>query len=98
MNAPIVIYRSVTRDGETFALDAASRDRLSQHFGELARFHSRVFIGNETRADYEAIHASIVPQVVQLLTGLALDRLQELGGVVFRDPVTEREIQQSSAA
>ncbi len=93
-----MIYRSVTRDGETFALEPQSRERLEAEFGTVARLHSRVFIGHETRADFETIHSSIVPQVVQLLTGLSLERLQPVGGVVFRDPTTDREIRQSSAA
>jgi hypothetical protein len=94
---PIVIYRSVNRDGETFALAPGSLQRLQANFGALLHFRSRVFIGHETRADFEAVHRSIVPQVVQLLTGLSEERLAPLGGVVFRDPATDRDIPLSAA-
>jgi hypothetical protein len=54
-----------------------------------------VFIAHETHADYEAVHGAIVQQVIQLLTGLTEDRLRPLGGVSFRDPVTEQELRRA---
>ena len=92
---PIVIYRSVNRDGETYALESRSLRRLRDTLGEAVHAHPRVFIAHETGADYDAVHGAIVPQVIQLLTGLTEERLRPLGGVSFRDPVTEQELRRA---
>jgi hypothetical protein len=89
---PIIIYRSVDRDGQTFALDPLSRDRLREIFGDAAHFYPRVFIAHETKADYERLRSDLAAQVVALLTGIAEPRLEEHGGVSFVDPVTEEEL------
>lgn len=94
---PLVIYRSVNREGATFALKPGSRERLKSRFGDAAHVRARVFIAHETRADYDAVHANLASQIVQLLTGLSTQRLEELGGVVFRDPETDADIPQSAA-
>ena len=97
-SGPIVVYRSVNRDGQTFALAPSSRKRLREHFGEdHLHLHPRVFIAHETADDYDSMYGDLAKQVVQLLTGLSPDRLQSLGGVIFRDPVTEDEVPMRSA-
>jgi biopolymer transport protein ExbD len=92
---PIVIYRSVNRDGETYALESRSLQRLRDALGAAVHAHPRVFIAHETKADYEAVHGAIVQQVIQLLTGVTEERLRPLGGVSFRDPVTEQELRRT---
>ncbi|AGP39208.1 hypothetical protein BE04_02970 [Sorangium cellulosum] len=94
---PIVIYRSINRDGATFALEPRSLDRLRATFGSAVRARDRIFIAHETRADYEEVQGSIAPQIVVLLTGLSEDRLRPLGGVVFRDPVSEKDLPRTAA-
>ena len=89
---PFVIFRSVNRDGETYALEPLSLDRLKRKLGAAVHARPRVFIAHETKADYEHVHGAIVPQIVQLLTGLSEDRLRPLGGVTFRDAVTEQDL------
>ncbi len=92
---PIVIYRSVNNAGETFALDPASRERLRAVF-ENVRMHPRVFIAHETNEDFKQVHTDLLRQVVQLLTGVTLERLEEkLGSLSVVDPVTERELRPS---
>jgi hypothetical protein len=54
--------------------------------------HPRVFIAHETADDYDSMYGDLAKQVVQLLTGLSVDRLQGLGGVIFQDPVTEEDV------
>jgi hypothetical protein len=89
---PIVIHRSVNRDGETFALEPGSLERLRQEFGLAIHPRPRVFIAHESKADYEHVHGDIAGQVIQILTGMAEERLSAIGGVSFRDPVTEQEL------
>jgi hypothetical protein len=90
---PIVVYRSVNRDGQTLALAPSSRNRLREHFDrDSLHLHPRVFIAHETADDYNSMYRDLAKQVVQLLTGLSLDRLQSLGEVIFLDPVTEDDV------
>ena len=86
---PVVIYRSVNRDGQTFALDPLSRNRVRDHFGDEIHLHPRVFIAHETAADYGSMRADLADQVVQLLTSVSSSRLDELGGASFRDSTDE---------
>lgn len=92
---PIVIHRSVNRDGETFALEPGALERLRQVFGQTVHPRPRVFIAHEDKADYEHVHGDVAGQVIQLLTGVAEERLRPLGGVTFRDPVTEQDLQRA---
>ena len=89
---PIIIFRSVNRDGETYSLEPRSLDVLRAAFGEAVHPRSRLFLAHETRADYEHVHGAVAPQVVMLLTGLSEEKLTRVGGVLFRDPVTERDL------
>jgi hypothetical protein len=90
---PIIIYRTVNRDGQTFALDHRSRKRLRGQFGDSVHLYPRVFIAHETLDNYEQLHGDLATQVVTLLTGVSEARLAELGGVSFQDPVTEEELE-----
>ncbi len=89
---PIVIYRSVNRDGETYALEPRSLKRLRDGFGSSVHIRPRVFIAHETRADYEHVEGGIAPPLVMLLTGLSEEQLQSMGGVIFRDSLTDRDL------
>ena len=91
-STPIVIHRTVNRDGETYALEPRSLDNLRKDLGAAVHARPRIFIAHETRADYEHVHGAIVGQVVQLLTGLTEERLRPFGGVIFRDAVTDRDL------
>lgn len=90
---PLVVYRSVDRDGATYALSRSARDRVRAAYGGAAHLPPRVYIAHETDADYRSIHGSVRRQVALLLTGLSDDRLSTLGEVRFVDPVTEQELE-----
>jgi hypothetical protein len=89
---PIVIHRSVNRDGETYALPPRSLRRLREVFGQAVHARPRVFIAHERGPDYEHVHAAVASQIVMLLTGLPEQRLESVGGIIFRDPVTDRDL------
>jgi biopolymer transport protein ExbD len=90
---PIVIYRSVNRDGETYALEPRSLSRIRTALGSAVHAHPRVFIAHETKADYERVHGAVVKQVIELLTGVSEERLRStVGDVIFRDGATERDL------
>jgi hypothetical protein len=92
---PIIIYRSVNRDGQTFGLDPLSHRRLRAQFGDSVHMHPRVFFAHATPADYEQVRDDLAKHVVVLLTGVLESELAELGGVSFRDPVTDRELERT---
>lgn len=86
----IVIYRSVNREGQTFALEPESRQKLRDAFGRDVRVHPRLFIAHETSAAYEQLGADLAGQVIVLLTGMSEQRLAERGfEVSFVEPVSE---------
>lgn len=92
---PIIIYRSVNRDGQTFAVEPLSLDRLRQSFGSQVHVRPVLFIAHETAADYNQLHGDVVAQVIQLLTGVSEAKLASLGGVSLRDPVTDEELERT---
>lgn len=89
---PLIIHRSVDREGATYALDRRSRERLRKVFGDAVHLAPRVFIAHETNADFTTIHGSIQRQVAAILTGLGDERLAEVAPIVFVDPVSEKQL------
>ncbi|MBI5513506.1 MAG: hypothetical protein HY909_07030 [Deltaproteobacteria bacterium] len=87
---PVFIFLGVQSDGVTYQLDTASRDRLRAVPG--ARPVDRVFIAYDTKGEYERQHGPFDHQAVQLLTGLSMERLAELGGVELYDPRSQTSI------
>jgi hypothetical protein len=89
---PLVVHRSVDRDGATYSLSRRARQRLHERFGDAVHTPPVVFIGHASEEDYRTIHASVRRQVIELLTGLSESNLAELGDVRFEDPVTEKDL------
>jgi hypothetical protein len=89
---PLVVFRSVDRAGETFALEPRSLERLRKELGSAVHARPRIFIAHAPRADYDHVHIAVAQQIIQLLTGVTEEALRPLGGVTFRDPVTERDL------
>jgi len=89
-----VVYRSVNRDGQTFGLDARSVERVREGFSDRVRVHPRVFIAHDRKAAVEAVDSELFRQVVQLLTGVSLERLeQSFGQISLLDSATEQLIE-----
>jgi hypothetical protein len=84
---PIVIWVARESDGVSFALDPKDRARLG---ATAAKAWPRLFVGWDTKEDYESIHGDITDQIVMVLTGLTHAKLKALGGVVFRDRTAGR--------
>ena len=86
----IVIYRSINRDGETYALEPGSEEQLKEHLGDELRLRSRVFIAHEDSTAQEP-RLEVVSQIAQLLTGLTLERLLTFGELFVHDTETGRD-------
>lgn len=88
---PIRVNINRDPDGCYYELDPLSRSRIATaHPG--VRAAPMVFIGYKSKADFEALHGPLWPQIAMVLSGLDWTRLQALGGVVLHDPVAERDI------
>jgi hypothetical protein len=94
---PIIIDRSSNRDGATFAVDSRSLKRLRAAFGPALHLRDRIFLTHETPAELNLVPEAIAPHIVRLLTGLTEEQLKPLGGVLFRDPVTEKALPRTAA-
>lgn len=88
----VVVYQSADRDGSTFELSPSARRLLQRRFAGALHLAPRVFIAHSSQADFERLHGSLGQQIIILLTGLTAERLQEVGAVEFRDPVTEQPL------
>ena len=88
----VVVHRSVDRSGATYALDWRTRERLRARYGADLNLPPRVFIAQESGADYERIHGGVRNLVAQVLTGLSPEQLRDFGPIEFIDPVTEERV------
>lgn len=92
---PIIIYRSVNRDGQTFAIEPLSLERLRRSLGDQVHVRPVVFVAHESPADQDQLDEDVVAQVIRLLTGVAEATLAPLGGVSLRDPITDDELERA---
>ena len=90
---PIVVYVGSSLDGTSFALDPLSQQRIREAFPGVSVSTRNVFIGHDTREDFEHSIGRFEDQIAMLLTGVSADRLsQKFPFVSFRDPRSEREV------
>ena len=86
--APLVVDVSDDRSGTTFSLALSARRALE------GRFHvhpsPRVFVGHDTRSEFEKMHGPMLRQILLILTGLSEQQLRDLGRAEFREAVSER--------
>jgi hypothetical protein len=80
---PIQILAERAADLWIFRLDTASQDRLKKiHGADWTAMPLRVHI--DVAEDFSALHGSLLPHVVEVLTQLAPRLLQGLGGVLVQ--------------
>lgn len=92
MQSPkVIIQLSKQMDGYTLRLRPRSLIWLDEQHPDLARVSS-VFIGFDKAATVQQIDESIWYQVAHLLTGLAHEALNDLGGFAVIDPTNSQTI------
>jgi hypothetical protein len=89
--SPIVINIGRQSDGCTYQLHPRSALAIRTKFPAAQPVPS-VFVGYETRADFERLHGPMWRQVAMMLTGLTWRQIHAMGGVQLYDPVAEREV------
>lgn len=90
---PIIILAGLQRDGTAYQLDPLSKERLAARYPGVSPA-PRLFVGYDTRSEFESLHGPMWPQIVSLLTGVSIDRLtRDLGRVVIQVPRSGRELE-----
>lgn len=84
-------------DGCTYSLHPASRRLILQRFPGVHPAPS-VFIGYETRDDFERYQGPMWGQIALLLTGLSENQLRKIGGFLIYDPMSETIIYDGAKA
>ena len=84
----VIIYATKQIDGYTCGLAPKSKAVIKSQIPQHSVPVASVFISYENKSNFEIIHGSIWEHIAELLTGLSVEKLQELGGVVFVDPKT----------
>ena len=84
----IIIYANKQLDGYTCRLDPRSKLAIKSQLPLEPAPVASVFISFDSKSSFEIIHGSVWEHIVELLTGLQEEKLQELGGFVFVDAKT----------
>ena len=87
-----IILVGLQADGTTYSLHPAFRRRLLEAYPTVRPAPS-VFVGSDTKVDFESLHGPMWKQIAILLTGLSLEKLTEFGQVIVRDPMSGREFE-----
>ena len=90
-DGPLLVRVGLNAGGSTYALDPLSEDRVREVFPEV-RGLPKVFFGYNTPGEFETLHRPLWLQAAQLLTGLTMEQIKQLGGLKFSDAMTETTI------
>ena len=93
----IVINIGSQRDGYTLRPKPTTRVWFEKNYPDKERVAS-VFIGFDKTQDLQQIADSVWNRVWPLLTGLSVNELNQIGGLVVVDPVTKQEVYRSMPA
>jgi len=84
-------------DGATFRLSPKTRVMLAgRNLGKPLA--TSVFVTFDTKEAFERKHGSMWNHIVEMLTGLTKDKIEELGGFRFEDPADREVLFESRAA
>jgi hypothetical protein len=94
---PIKVLIGRQGDGCAYELHPESKARIAKAF-PLVKQAPSVFLGYETKAEFEAAHGPHWKQVAIMLSGLTWSQLRKLGGVEIYDPTDHRVVRRLEAA
>ncbi len=90
-DAAIEIIANPQHDGCCYGLHPRSKRALCARYPQVV-IAPALFVGYETKAEFEQLHGHMWDPIVKLLTGLAIPRLQALGGVYILDVPRDRVV------
>ena len=85
----LLVLVGIQPDGGVYQLYPTSRLRVEEAFPRAKMFRSLV-LHHRRDSDFEDWHGPVWERVVELLTGLTLDQIAQLGGVRIYDPEGDR--------
>lgn len=91
----ITINVGVQRDGYVFRPRPLSRVWLEENFPDKDRVSS-VFVGFDNKRDFQQITDSVWSRIWLLLTGLTMDEINQVGGLIVINPRTAQQVYSSS--
>ncbi len=91
---PLVIEVVSETDGYAYQLDPDSRLRIRKNVPNVSPA-GRLFVGYDTKNDFEKIHGDMGLQIARLLTGLPQEQMEKLGGIEFFDVKNDRRVRLS---
>jgi hypothetical protein len=91
---PLDVYVGRGEEGLTYALHPNSRTLVRQRFPHTLLLQS-VSVDPDDLNDFEQNQTVAQDRVVQLLTGLSGEQLEELGGYRIYDPVRDRVVREA---
>ncbi|GEM_PF-3978541 len=86
----ILIRVSQNTDGDIFRLDPRVKKLISDARHYQANIVDKLFIAYDNIPHEKALYNEIYQQIVTLLTGLSIEKIQTLGTIQFIDSVDER--------
>jgi hypothetical protein len=89
-NGPLYIFVGRQHDGAVYELGPRTEMRLEKAFPHARRLPS-VLLGYDKQEDFEPLHGPLWEQVAQMLTGLTIAQISDLGGFRLYDPADELE-------
>lgn len=87
LNVQILINIGQQSDGCTYALHPRSLHEIKEKYA--VRPAPSIFVGYDTRDEFESLHGDMWPQIATLLTGLSWQQIESEGGAFLYDPVEE---------
>jgi len=88
---PLLVRVSLEAGGSAYALDPLSKSRVRDTFPE-AHILPGLFFGYEQEEEFESLHRPLWPKAAQLLTGLTVEQIEQLGGIKFYNPRTKQVV------
>ncbi len=87
----LLIGVGIQGDGAVYSLDWSAEDRLAAVPSSTPR-PKDVFIGHNSKSDFETIHPPLWPKVAEMLTGMTLEELKSFAPIRIISPDLERVV------
>mgnify|MGYP001426042618 CR=1 FL=1 len=83
--SPLVIHIGRQSDGCAYELNPRSVAVIRARYPGVRAVPS-VFVGYDTRTEFEELHGPMWKQIAMMLTGLSWEQIEQMGGVSIYDP------------
>lgn len=89
--SPLTIFVGYQNNGATYQFDPISREKIQETFPSSQQAKT-IFVGFDTKDDFEKQHGPIWKQIILLLSGVSASELIEKFGTIYiKIPWTKEE-------